>query len=179
MIEDDVQEMIFRKHFFSVEMNELDAIYKNSGQMFVIQCILLNIIYMYQFSKLFCLDAAQGRMHGAPYETRAHTRRFDNLACYPLHHPKCLYIQHSICPLDWGCRIHRLHQSTGVRTTPNKYSEYDPKQSDGEILGMRSTPSLPLLPCPHGPGVVASDRVISNRTKMNSCKTELLEIGLF
>ena len=44
---------------------------------------------------------------------------------------------------------------------------YDTKQSDGEVpamlelWGMRSTPSLPLLPGPLWPGVVAPDRALS------------------
>ena len=43
---------------------------------------------------------------------------------------------------------------------------YDTKQSDGEVplmlelWGMRSTPSLPLLPGPLWPGVVAPDRAL-------------------
>ena len=46
-------------------------------------------------------------------------------------------------------------------------SWYDTKQSDGEVpemlelWGMHSTPSLPSLPGPLWPGVVASDRVFS------------------
>ena len=44
---------------------------------------------------------------------------------------------------------------------------YDIKQSDGEVpvmlglWGMRSTPSLPLLPGPLRPGVVAPDRALA------------------
>ena len=44
---------------------------------------------------------------------------------------------------------------------------YDSKQSDGEVpvmrglSGMRSTPSLPLLPGLLWPGVVAPDRALS------------------
>ena len=44
---------------------------------------------------------------------------------------------------------------------------YDTKQSDGEVpavvehLGMQSTPSLPSLPGPLWPGVVAPDRALS------------------
>ena len=51
--------------------------------------------------------------------------------------------------------------------TPNEYPEYDTKQSDGEVpvmlelWGMWSTPSLPLLPGPLCPGVVALDRALS------------------
>ena len=47
------------------------------------------------------------------------------------------------------------------KTPPNACLEYDTKQSDGEALvilelwGMRSTPSLPLLPGPLELGVVA------------------------
>ena len=51
--------------------------------------------------------------------------------------------------------------------TPNERPGYDTKQSDGEIpvmLGLweiRSTPSLPSLPGPLWPGVVAPDRALS------------------
>ena len=47
------------------------------------------------------------------------------------------------------------------------WPDYDTKQSDGEVPemqwfgGMRSTPSLPLLPSPLWPGVVAPDRTLS------------------
>ena len=49
----------------------------------------------------------------------------------------------------------------------NKCPGYDNKQSDGkvpvtlELWGMQSNPSLPSLPGPFGPGVVAPDRVLS------------------
>ena len=50
---------------------------------------------------------------------------------------------------------------------PNECPVYDTKQSDGEVpvmlglCGMQSTPSLPLLPGPLWPGVVAPDRALS------------------
>ena len=50
---------------------------------------------------------------------------------------------------------------------PNERPGYDTKQSDGEVpvmLGlseMQSTPSLPLLPGPLWPGMVALDRALS------------------
>ena len=53
------------------------------------------------------------------------------------------------------------------KTPPNECPGYDTKQSDGEVpvmqelWGMRSTPSLPLLPGPLWPGMVASNRAIS------------------
>ena len=55
----------------------------------------------------------------------------------------------------------------GVRSPPNECPGYDTKQSDGEVpavlelWGKRSTPSLPSLPGPLWPGVVASDRALS------------------
>ena len=74
----------------------------------------------------------------------------------------------SNCPVGWGCRIHWLHLCRGVRPpNPNEFPGYDTKQSDGEVpavlelWGMRSTPSLPLLPGPLWPGVVAPDRALS------------------
>ncbi len=49
----------------------------------------------------------------------------------------------------------------------NKCPGYDTKQSDGEVpvmlelWGMWSTPSLPLFPGAHWPGVVEPDRALS------------------
>ena len=51
--------------------------------------------------------------------------------------------------------------------TPHECPGYDTKQFDGEVpvmlklWGMRSTPSLPVLPGPLWPRVVAPDRVLS------------------
>ena len=72
-----------------------------------------------------------------------------------------------LCPVGWGCRIHRLLLWRRVRPPPNECPWYDTKQSDGEVLavlelwGMRSTPSLLLLPGPLCPGVVAPERALS------------------
>ena len=66
-------------------------------------------------------------------------------------------------PVSWDRRIHRLYLCRGVRPLPH----YDTKQSNGEapvmleFWGMQSTPSLPLLPCPLWPRVVAPDRALS------------------
>ncbi len=55
----------------------------------------------------------------------------------------------------------------GVRSPPNECPGYDTKQSDGEIAvmlqltGIRSTPSLPSLPAPLKPEMIALDRVLS------------------
>ena len=71
------------------------------------------------------------------------------------------------CPFGWGCRIHRLLLCRGVRPPANECPGYDTKQSDGEVpamlelWGMQSTPSLPSLPGPLSPGVVAPDRALS------------------
>ena len=68
------------------------------------------------------------------------------------------------CPVSWGCRIHWLHLCRGARLPPYECPGYDTKQSDGEVpamlelWGMWSTPSLPLLPGPLWPGVVAPDK---------------------
>ena len=70
------------------------------------------------------------------------------------------------CPVGWGRRIHRLLLCRGVRP-PTPTSGYDTKQSDGEVTamlelwGMRSTPSLPSLPGPLWPGVVAPEKALS------------------
>ena len=69
-------------------------------------------------------------------------------------------------PSRLGCRIYLLNLCRGVRP-PKECPGYDTKQSDGEVpvmlelWGMRSTLSLPSLPGPLWPGVVAPDRVIS------------------
>ena len=69
-------------------------------------------------------------------------------------------------PLGWVCRLHRLHLCWGVRPS-NECPVYDTKQCDGEvpvileIWGMRGTSSLPSLPGPLWPGMVAPDRVLS------------------
>ena len=59
------------------------------------------------------------------------------------------------CPVGEGCRIHQLHLNRGVKKNPpQRVSCYDTKLCDGEIpvilelWGMRSTPSLQLLPGP-------------------------------
>ena len=68
------------------------------------------------------------------------------------------------CPVDWGCRIHWTASLQRCKT--NECPAYDTKQSDGEVpvmlelWGMRSTPSLPLLPGSLWPGVVAPDRAL-------------------
>ena len=72
------------------------------------------------------------------------------------------------CPVGWGCRIQTAPlQRRGKTPSPNECPDYDTKQSDGEVSavlklwGMQSTPSLPLLPGPLWPGVVAPDRALS------------------
>ena len=72
------------------------------------------------------------------------------------------------CPVGWGCRIHQLLLCRGVRPPPtNEYPGYDTKSCDGEVpvllglLGMWSTPSLPLLPSPLWPRMVAPDRALT------------------
>ena len=61
-------------------------------------------------------------------------------------------------------RIFRLYLCKGARFA-NKWAGFDTKQSHGEALemlelwGMRSTPSLSLLPGPRWTGMVAPDRV--------------------
>ena len=60
-----------------------------------------------------------------------------------------------------------ITQSVGAVEYTDCTSGYDTKQSDGEIpavlelWGMQSTPSLPSLPGPLWPRVVAPDRVLS------------------
>ena len=79
------------------------------------------------------------------------------------------------CPIGLGCRIHPLLLCKGARPPTKECPGYDTKQSDGEVpavlelWGMRSTPSLPSLPGPLWPGVVAPDKGPMyglNRTKL-------------
>ena len=62
--------------------------------------------------------------------------------------------------------VDRLHLYRWVRYLPQRVFWYDTKQSDGEVpvmlerWGMRCTPSLPSLPGPLWPGVVAPNRVL-------------------
>ena len=71
------------------------------------------------------------------------------------------------CPVVWGSKIHRLHLCRRVRPPTNACLGYDTKQYDGEapvlqgLLGMRSTPSVPLIPGPLCPGGVTPDGVLS------------------
>ena len=57
--------------------------------------------------------------------------------------------------------------SAEVSDSSNEWSEYDTKQSDGEVPVMlelwrkHCTPLFPWLLCPLWPGVVAPDRVLS------------------
>ena len=95
-------------------------------------------VYIYIFTQLLCLelDVIQGR-----------------------------FLKGINCPVSWDCRTHRMHLCRGIGP-PNKCPGYDTKQSDGEIpvmlglWGMRSTSSLPLLPGPLWPGIVAPDRAL-------------------
>ena len=86
------------------------------------------------------------------------------------------------CPVGWGCRIHRLLLFRGVRP-PNEYLRYDTKQSDGEVplmlelWGMQSTPSLPSLPSPLWPGVVAPD--MGPIYGLNRTKSYFLDFTVF
>ena len=79
----------------------------------------------------------------------------------------CMCVWVCICLVGCGCRIHWLLLCRGVRLPLNECPRYDAKQSDSEVAvmlelwGMRSTPSLLSLPGPLGPGVVASDSVLS------------------
>ena len=83
-------------------------------------------------------------------------------------------------PVGWGSRIHRLHFCRGVRPLPNECTGYDTKQFDGEVpvllelWGMQSTPSLPSLPDPLWPGLVAPDRVLSMGQIELNCSFESL-----
>ncbi len=75
------------------------------------------------------------------------------------------FMCHKTKQIGYGWKIHQLHRYRGLTPPANDCPSYDTKQSDGEapvmLWGMQSTPSLPLLPGPLWPGVVAPDRVLS------------------
>ena len=94
-------------------------------------------------------------------------------------------------PVGRGRRIYRLHLCREARSL-KEYPVYDTKQSDGkvpvivEILGVPSTPSLPLHSGSWWPAVVGpiyrSNKPVwhLNSEQTNySCQVELLEIELF
>ena len=72
------------------------------------------------------------------------------------------------CAVGWSYRIHHLLLCRRVRPPPLvECPGYDTKQSEGEVLVMlelwetRSISSLPSLPGPLLPGMVAPDRFLS------------------
>ena len=80
---------------------------------------------------------------------------------------KMHHIQYRL-PSQLGLKnILTASQLRGKIPSPNECSGYDTKQSDGDILvmlelwGMWSTLSLPSLPGPLWPRVVAPDRILS------------------
>ena len=65
-------------------------------------------------------------------------------------------------PIRQGYRIHRLHLRGEVIHTHKECPGYDGEVPVIlELSGMQSTPSMPSLPGPLWPGVVAPDRVLS------------------
>ena len=81
---------------------------------------------------------------------------------------KTVYAFNSMyCPVGCGRRIHRQLLCRGIRPPHIRVPRYKTKQSDAEapvmleLWVMRSTHSLPSLPDPLYPGLVAPDRVLS------------------
>ena len=80
------------------------------------------------------------------------------------HYKWCTCMPHTLP--SWGGGLKNIPTASLQRgkTPPNECPGYDTKQSDGEVpsmlelWGMQSTPSLPLLPGPLWPGVVAPDK---------------------
>ena len=73
---------------------------------------------------------------------------------------KNTWLNHS--QISCGCRIHRLHICWGVRHPPQKCPGYDGEAPVTlKLWEMRSTSSLPSLPGPLWPRVLAPDRVLS------------------
>ena len=94
--------------------------------------------------------------------------------CYPQERcSRCLLQQQLTCPLrDISPKENVIAHTTtmSMSTTllaSNECPGYDTKQPDSEVPVMlelwlmRSTPSLPLLPCPLWLGVVAPDKALS------------------
>ena len=77
-----------------------------------------------------------------------------------------LLVKDLACPVGWCCRIQSCTSVEGYEPTLHDCPGYDTKQSDGEVpvmlelWEMRNTPSLPSLPGPLWPEVVAPDRVL-------------------
>ena len=84
-------------------------------------------------------------------------------------------------PVSSGCRIHRLHFCRrGGKTPPISFLDMtsDCKVPALGIWGIWSTLSLPLLPGPLWPGVVASDRVLSmGQIEQTMCSNEWLMLN--
>ena len=86
---------------------------------------------------------------------KEHTKTFD--CCFVRFYQ---IFQNDANPVGWGCKIHWLHLCREVRPSTSKCPGYDIKQSDYEIWGMWSTPSLPLLQGPLWPRVVEPNRIL-------------------
>ena len=88
------------------------------------------------------------------------------IAAHWLPHIFVLEVNQANSPVGRGCRIPTASLHMG-KTPPNGCTGYDTKQSDGEfpvmldLWVMRSVPSMPLLPDPLWPSVVALHRVLS------------------
>ena len=77
-----------------------------------------------------------------------------NTHCFPA----VIWAHLSFSDIGWGCKIYRLYLCRGIRPSPISDGE-DPMML--ELWGLRSTPSLPLLPGPLWPGMVAPDKALS------------------
>ena len=97
---------------------------------------------------------------------------------HPLYLSIYLSVSEYTFPVGCGCKIYRLHLCRGIRPPPpHTLTDHDTKQSDVEVLVMlgfwriRSTHSLPLLPGPLWPGMIAPDRALCiwlNRTILHT-----------
>ena len=71
-------------------------------------------------------------------------------------------VRQEICPVDWGCRIHRLLPCRGVRPlTPTSVLYMTLNTLMVGSWGIQSTSSLSLLPGQLLSGLVAPDRALS------------------
>ena len=67
-----------------------------------------------------------------------------------------IWLLWEFCPVDWDCRIHRLHFYRLPQT-----SVLDMTLNNLMVRGMQITPLSPSIPGPLWPGVVAPDSVLS------------------
>ena len=91
---------------------------------------------------------------------------YSYLDCEPKYYNSIKYIHINNCSVGWALEYTDCFSAEGKYPLPNESPGYDTKLSHGEVpvmlrlWGMQSTPSLPLLPGPLWPRIVAADSSI-------------------